>query len=122
MSGKHTPAPWRGMYSETKKHGRVLSAIYQPIPGQEYGSLSTVVSLRLVESYSGGEYFGADCWMQIRPEDAALILKAPEMLAALERLVAWWDQDTPLVVEGVDRASELVGTARALLAELKEVE
>lgn len=67
MSAKHTPGPWK----------------YDP----KDGSLDSLSDVAVGRFHSGRDDMGSD--MRPRKADARLIAAAPELLAALEGVIAW---------------------------------
>ncbi len=100
MSGKHTPGPWR--WTEL------------PVPGLIGPTNIYIISSDCGEcSVSDETTYQAD-----KPADAALIAAAPDLFAALDRLLAF----NPSVLGSIDHAKAFAGhlaAARSALAKAR---
>ena len=107
---KFTPGPWRisPHYDEKgKMHPSRWRGIYEPVPGQELGSLSCVLSI-------GIEGNVEDAWLQTSQANADLIAAAPELYEALDRWFPFIETE-----EGYAPSKPWVEKARAALAKAR---
>lgn len=89
MSGhSFTPGPWRlspHYDGKGRKSPNRYSGIFEPIPGQDLGSRSSV----LHAGYKGVEI--DDIWLSIKDADARLISAAPDLYSALKFIMAFYE-------------------------------
>ncbi len=82
-SSKHTPGPWRfsPYYSFEKKRDvpNRYNGIYEPIPGQEFGSKSSILTVGIKGDID-------DYWIHCSDANARLIEASPDLLEALKEI------------------------------------
>lgn len=100
MKTRHTPLPWR--YS--KEHLAIVSDCYPDWADQSDPDQEKITKVCTILGTMGGHDVDADI---------AVMTAAPELLAALQRLLEWVD---PYAVPGCDENEEDVEAARAAIA------
>ena len=110
-SSKHTPGPWRfsPYYSFEKKRDvpNRYNGIYEPIPGQEFGSKSSILTVGIKGDVD-------DYWIHCSDANARLIEASPDLLEALKAVVSAWEVTGP--IEAAERMDAAIHAARAAIA------